>query len=314
MLPKPDTCKPCPLYGDGVGFTPDSLPAGSELAILAQNPGKDEEEGNELQQYVGKNRVYVKTHPQPLIGATGYSLKREFIPRANLTKPVALLNVLKCRLGHKNDMPKGQMLKDAVACCSQYLELPASVTHVVAHGVHAVNYTQGRPTKLKEWRGYQLPTYWKMRPVFATLHTALLFRAPKNRVLALKDWSKVGAWVRGTWPLPIPERLICPVEVATHVGLAALQRAVEEKLRIACDTEFVWKEEDVPGHHPLTMIGFAWRTPEGPITGVQFVQSFEAVLAFLHANCKIGRWVFQNAAADLPVIEYNGGPKREGWL
>jgi hypothetical protein len=114
--------------------------------------------------------------------------------------------------------------------------------------------------------------------------------------------------------LPIPERLICPVEVATHVGVAALQHAVEERLTIACDTEFVWKEDDVPGHHPLTMIGFAWRTPEGPITGVQFVQSFEAVLAFLHANCKIGRWFFQNAAADLPVIEWNGGPRREGWL
>jgi hypothetical protein len=132
--------------------------------------------------------------------------------------------------------------------------------------------------------------------------------------LALKDWTRVGQWVRGTWPQLIPERLICPVEVATHVGLQALQHAVETKLTIACDTEFVWKNEDVPGHHPLTMIGFAWRTPEGPITGVQFVQDFEPVLQFLKVNRMVGRWVFQNAAADLPVIEYNGGPRREEWM
>ena len=303
-----------------MGFVPDLLPPGDpKVAIIAQNPGRDEEEGNELQQYIGKNRVTARVSPQPLIGATGYSLKRDFLPRAQLQGPVALLNVLKCRVqtqGGKrtNEMPTGQTYKDAVRCCEQYLVLPDSVTHVVAHGAHAVNYTQGRQMSLADWRGYELPGLWRGRPVFATLHTALLFRAPKHRVMALKDWSRVGRWVRGEWPVPIPARLICPHEVPTEAGVVALQHAVAQGYRIACDTEYLWRPTDVPGHHPLTMIGFAWRTPEGPITGVQFVDYFEPVLHALKYLCQVGDWVFQNAAADLPVIEYNGGPTREEWL
>lgn len=298
-----------------MGFVPDLLPPGDPtVAILAQNPGADEESGHELQMYIGKNRVTTRVPPQPLIGATGYSLKRDFLPKAQLHRPVALLNVLKCRWNHTNTMPKGQMLKDAVRCCSQYLHLPDSVTHVVAHGVYAVDHTQGQHYPLKQWRGYVLPHRWKGRPVFATLHTALLFRAPKLKVLALKDWYRVGRWVTGTWPHPVPERLICPVEVETAVGVDALRKAVTDGLTIACDTEFLWKDEHVPGHHPLTMIGFAWRTLEGPLTGVQFVEHFGPVLEALTTLCATGHWVFQNAAADLPVIEYNGGPAREAWF
>ena len=185
--------------------------------------------------------------------------------------------------------------------------------HVIAHGAYAVNYSQGKPIKLKQWRGYELPEMWLGRPVFATLHTAVLFRSPKLRILALKDWTRVGRWIRGEWPLAIPPRLLCPIDSPHVDGLAALEAAVMEGSTVACDTEYVFKEEHVPGHHPLTLIGFTWRV-SGVLMGVQWVQDFAPLLEKLKALCRQGHWVFQNAAADLPVIEWNGGPKREEWF
>ena len=318
MLPKLPTCLPCPLYGDGQGFVPDLHPVGAMVALLAQNPGADEEAGRKLEQYVGKERVYQKVDPQPLIGATGYALNRDFMPRARLTTPVALLNVLKCRVqtgsGKRiNEMPRGKTLKEAVECCSQYLRLDDSATHVIAHGAYAVNYTQGGPVKLKQWRGYELPKRWNERPVFATVHTAVLFRSPKLRIVALKDWDRVGRWYRGEWPLPIPSRMLCPIEESHELGLQVLEDAVTRGDKIALDTEFHYKPTDIPGHHPLTMIGFAWRGEHG-MTGVQWVQDFGPLMDKLKVLCAKGHWIFQNAAADLPVMEWNGGPKREEWF
>lgn len=324
MVPKPETCRPCPLYGDGWGFVKDLHPPGAEMAILAQNPGDNEERGVEVIQYVGKNKVTQHVDPQPLIGATGFAWKRDFLPKARLDTPVALLNVLKCRVQLKstdkagrpkrtNDMPKGKVLKEAVKWCSQYLHLDETVTKVVTHGTYALNVTQGRPMRLKEWRGYETPSPWMGRPVFATLHTAVLFRSPKLRVLALKDWQRVGRWVRGEWPLSLPPRLLCPVEAPHEAGFMAVEDALDKGYPISCDTEFNYDEDHIPGHHALTMIGFSWRV-DGTMTGVQWVQDWGPLMDRMKGWCGRGVWIFQNAAADLPVIEYNGGPQVEGWF
>src|SRR5574342_1129534 len=101
-LPKPETCKSCPMYGDGMGFVPDRLVEGAEVLYLAQNPGPDEEAGRKLMAYHGrKDRVYAPVSPRPLIGPTGYSLEHELLPFAKL-KPeqVSYANVLRCRDGH----------------------------------------------------------------------------------------------------------------------------------------------------------------------------------------------------------------------
>ena len=59
MTPKPTICRDCPLYGDGMGFVPDQIVPDSELVVLAQNPGEDEEAGRQI---VGWEQVGHRTH------------------------------------------------------------------------------------------------------------------------------------------------------------------------------------------------------------------------------------------------------------
>lgn len=160
MLPKPDACIGCPLYGDGRGFVPDELVDGAEVLVLAQNPGGDEEKGDRVAGYAGGRPVYVADVPRPLIGKTGYELTTTYLPIAGLTrgKDVSLANVLKCRWvkgGRRtNDLPPDKILADATAHCTRvHLHIPASVRLVVAMGALAWKIV-GSGGSVSEWRGF----------------------------------------------------------------------------------------------------------------------------------------------------------------
>ena len=164
MLPKPDSCKGCPLYGDGKGFVPDELVDGAEVLVLAQNPGANEESGERITfyDYAGRRRVPVSVAvtPAPLLGATGYEMERNYFPQAGLRRGenVSLANVLKCRLivngKRTNDLPKGKVLAAAVQhCTSNHLKIPPSTKLVVAMGALSAQYT-GCPGSVHDWRGF----------------------------------------------------------------------------------------------------------------------------------------------------------------
>ena len=82
MLPKPQGCQSCPLYGDGLGFVPDKLNDQAEVFIYGQNPGKDEEEGR-----MWDGQSYEACDPQPFTGKTGYELNR-LLPVGGLDRPM----------------------------------------------------------------------------------------------------------------------------------------------------------------------------------------------------------------------------------
>lgn len=164
MLPKPNSCKGCPLYGDGKGFVPDELVDGSEVVILAQNPGANEEAGEKITgyDYAGRRRVPIiqPVGPAPLLGATGYEMERNYFPQAGLRRGenVSLANVLKCRLivngKRTNDLPKGKVLTAAVEHCTRnHLRLPPATKLVVAMGALSAAYT-GCPGTVHDWRGF----------------------------------------------------------------------------------------------------------------------------------------------------------------
>lgn len=171
LLPKPDACHGCPLYGDGMGFVPDEL-RDVEVAILAQNPGENEEEGLRCTDYgprFGRRQMYLTEpcRPAPLIGPTGFLLEREFLPISGLSRDrVSLCNVLKCRLQYPgakgkvertNDMPTGKTLDAAIEQCTrEHLRFPAATKLVVAMGAHAWRFMQG-PQPLTDWRGFLKP-------------------------------------------------------------------------------------------------------------------------------------------------------------
>ena len=165
MLPKSPECAGCPLFGDGRGFVPDVLMPGARVLILAQAPGADEEAGRRIIGMEAGRPVYEPCPPQPLVGRTGWAL-RGYLGQAGL-KPAAVskCNVLKCRaeiVGPKgkkikvNDLPKGKMLKAAVAhCTTAYLRIPPETELVVASGAVAWG-AMGGPGSITDWRGFLL--------------------------------------------------------------------------------------------------------------------------------------------------------------
>jgi uracil-DNA glycosylase family 4 len=318
MIPKPAGCRGCPLYGDGQGFVPDRGVEGAQVLILAQNPGADEEHGRRLVQYVGRDKVYEPVTPQPLIGATGYALEHHYLPRAGLQREqVSTANVLKCRYQHTNALPPAPVLHTATAhCTAQHLRIPASTTVIVAHGQEAWDYATGTTgLPITRWRGYALPRGhgW----VYATLHTAAVFRAPSLKPVAEADWSRLRALLAGTWPTPVPSFLQVPhEEPLDSPRVAALLTALP---RVAVDTEFTWSERAVPGDYPLTVIGLG-----GRVDGVwQGVQVDCRVLSAQDVAWWLARYytplvaatpvLFQNAGADVPVLQRAGGPAWEGY-
>ena len=141
---KPPSCQGCPMYQDGDGFVPDELVEGSEVFVLGQNPGAEEEREG-----------------KPFVGKTGQAMLNEYFPIANLVRGenVSIGNTLKCRWRKSNNLPIGKTLMDAVAHCTKsHLRFPQSTRLVVAQGALATKVmTQNNDISITDWRGFLLP-------------------------------------------------------------------------------------------------------------------------------------------------------------
>lgn len=128
MLPKPDSCKGCPMYDDGMGFVPDEMVPGARTLVVLQNPGSEEERRG-----------------KPAIGATGLELDGTYLPKAGLTRgqDVSVGNALRCRARgangkRTNKLPSGQTLAGALAHCRVHDQW-ANHDVVVASGAAALS-------------------------------------------------------------------------------------------------------------------------------------------------------------------------------
>ena len=146
MLPKPDTCKGCPFYDNGIGFVPDEIVDGARVTIVAQNPGKDEE-----------------AQGKPMVGKTGQALDATYLPIAGLQRGynVNVRNVLKCRWtlpnGKRTDnLPTGVTLEQAVEHCGRHYlsDLPDSVDHLVIAMGDLSWSALGGPDSITKRRGF----------------------------------------------------------------------------------------------------------------------------------------------------------------
>lgn len=159
-IPKPLKCEGCPFYSLSKYITPDYILKDSSILILAQNPGENEEQGLEIVDYVYYNRKREpeinKVVPQPLIGATGYTLKKDFWPFTKLNySQVSKANVIKCRPNGVNDLPTigsnkpingitVKMLKEAIHhCTTNYLRIPDSINFIMAMGSISLYHLTG---------------------------------------------------------------------------------------------------------------------------------------------------------------------------
>jgi len=132
------------MYQDGMGFVPDEVIEGSEVFVLGQNPGAEEEK-------LGK----------PFMGKTGQTMMSTYFPVAGLRRGenVSIGNTLRCRWQRGNTLPSGQVLRHAIDVCTQnYLHIPPSTRLVVAQGKLAAQCLSGdMDISIEKWRGFLIP-------------------------------------------------------------------------------------------------------------------------------------------------------------
>lgn len=212
MLPKPDSCVGCPLYGNGRGFVPDEIVDGAEVMVVGQNPGEQEE-----------------AQGRPFVGATGKVMEQGFFPLAGLERgKVSIGNAIRCRWKKSNLLPPlgtaAKVAEQALAHCKQaHLRIPESTRLVVAQGDYALTSLTGE-RGITGWRGWLVPqlragsprhtlteVYEPTKgargpeaPVLTVMHLASLFHDPALRIPMQADWRKVARFLAGTWPLRVP--------------------------------------------------------------------------------------------------------------
>ena len=301
MLKKPDTCKGCPLYGDGQGFVPDERVAGAKLLVLMQAPGATEEREG-----------------RPACGPTGDILNTHFLPLAGLERgrDVSVANVLRCRqgveggVGKSDALPPHPTLHTAVRHCNRaHLSIPASTTHIVAQGALAASYCAGTDIDIGDWRGFALRAPAVGLPTYVVAHLASLLHDPKMWWVAELDWRKIPRWVACAWPVPVP-----PYTEITDANIESTLRLSWERLHtlpgayLVTDTEYVGSVHVAdPGY--LTEVGVAvvsdGRIQHGyHIDWRSLSQHSKGRFAAVFRDCVTSYpVVVQNYAADLPILK-----------
>jgi uracil-DNA glycosylase len=317
------------MYDDGKGYVPDLL-RDVDTALVAQNPGNDEERGSQIVEYIniGKSRrpLYQTVTPQPLIGATGFSVNDTWLPKAGLKRSdVSLMNIIKCRYRDPvtkkkiNKLPPAAILNKAVAHCMEaHFVIPDQTTTLVAMGDLAfdalggksLRKPDGKAASITDYRGYLLPDGFRGRRVYAVLHPADLFY-DRSKVLPTRlDWLRLRRLRDRTWPLLVPDRTILTY---SWDKLPSLLEQARHSSVIACDTEFTYRDGGPDEKGLLTMVGLAWEH-NGKVNGVQIQWMHEpavtkevrrAFRGFMRVLTKEVPFLFWNAKADLPVIARN---------
>jgi len=250
LLPKPESCKGCPLYQSGHGFVPDEVRPGAPVMILGQNPGEEEEHAG-----------------QPFIGKTGQLQESKFMPLAGVTRAdCSVGNAIRCRWMDSNELPpldSSAFVKEAVEHCTRaHLRVPEGTRVILATGAYSLYALTGhgalKNDRISDWRGWMLPRavpgvrlaepgiYHPAHgdvPVIGTVHIAAIFRDALLQHPAKYDWTRVAKYLAGKWPERMP---------AIDFNPPATWPA-----RAAFDTEFV------PETGKLIRYSVAWRDASG---------------------------------------------------
>lgn len=317
LLNKPEACRGCPLYQDGRGWVPDRLVEGSTVALVCQNPGQSEEQGQCVTSYIGGKPVFEPCSHEPLTGATGYAVRATWLPKSGLHHDdVSYLNILKCRWQvhgkRTNALPQGKVYHEAVAHCTKaHLRIPDSVTTLVACGDHAfkalggssLRSPDGKPATISSYRGYLLPEPYNNCKVFAVVHPADHFRQREGLIPARMDWTRLGKLLAGKWPQPIPQCTVFSTPDEVHVIFDIL----DTLSWVVVDTEFGRESKF------LNLVGIGgWHETQGIVGGQLEWHDSDAQKgtrqAFVQRYARLIRttpvW-FWNAKADLPILQHN---------
>lgn len=333
MIPKPPQCEGCPFHKRSRWFVPDEMVPGAQVVVLSQNPGADEEAGRRLVGYDGKQRVYEPCDPAPLTGVTGYDLGRKYLPLAGLERgrSVSLANPIRCRPDGTNELPPVQdkTVRRAIEHCQfHYYRPPDSTKLVVAEGAYALYAATGEDGTdspgysisrgLEGWRGWVMPWNPPPRPkivwtdvwrpqgviVLPTFHLAYLYRAPWYTPVSQRDWSKVQAILKGTWPEAFPPMGAVPPEAWPRTFAFDTEYTPEDYL---IRYSMAWRDRLGPSLYVVERAGHVVPVSLAPMLTVTFhnvaadVDHLNRLLGRHRATLKIEDTMYQHAVlhADL---------------
>ena len=287
MLKKPETCRECPLWGNGFGYVPDQKPEGASTMLVLPMPMVAD----------------VKAEAPVSLGA----LDREMFPLAGIDREtVAVSHVLRCRWGggkREDDLPPASTLNAAVEHCRTHDTTQESVTLKVAVGELPWKTLAPGIGSLETWRGFLAPPeHGSNTRVLALKHPVTLKGAGTGLLEMKLDWQKVRRFHNGTWPQPLP-----PAVRWENGPEQAWLKAAASAPYVVIDTEYTWPQGW------LTMIGLyspgcgtlQWmRTDPNGASMARVTRELRALIAATPV-------VMHNSFADVPILEQNLGIRFE---
>lgn len=250
---------------------PDEVNASAPLTIIAQNPGQNEEEQG-----------------RPLAGWSGQtvemSLGKYGIKRSDCT----LANVLKCRWQHKDALPGGKLLSQAVEHCTRAYLFPMLKTVksnlTVLMGDLALNRLTGK-VGIESWRGsvfMQDLGPLQGRKCLPTIHPSFLLKDPTLRSASKSDFARIAREWRTATPTIIYKDNF-RVGVTAEEFCATLKALDGQRIVIDVETN-----KAKPITAKLKCIGIAWSKVDAMnyfMNEVTDERVFEAI------TCHSGDWI-----------------------
>jgi DNA polymerase I-like protein with 3'-5' exonuclease and polymerase domains/uracil-DNA glycosylase len=223
-------CERCPLQHvrhEG-RFVPPEIRPSTSLLVVAEAPGKVEEELN-----------------RPLVGPSGKELERALLAAGATRQAVSLTNALLCKpdggnlekylvgLRRRNKAEKGkgraEPTPSPLTCCAGRLSREAArAPGLLLLGAAArrsiYGATEAGDKKLMSSRGF--PTVAEVDgrqiPTLSTVHPAFVLRALRWRPIFQGDVAKALRMVRGALRWAWPETVLCPSPEALRAALARI--------------------------------------------------------------------------------------------
>lgn len=337
-------CGGCPFYQNGKGFIPPSTHGRSPLLLVGDMPTGDDLRGVEYTGYNADGKpLLTHTTPGPFKGYRGFQLSRLGYSEVNQDY------VIRCtppsnqftREGTKRVLKYDQTLRTALYhCTKEYQHTPPSTKLIIASGElawdHLLDQTHLPDTRLSltEWRGFLQP-YPTPLPIYGVNDLGLASYDKVERYLGVKDWAKIPRILNHTWPEKEPTDVII-VNKSTTTG--TIDRFFEQYLTEST-TPLIIDTEYTPKDQYLRLFGCGYHTPSGErylqlywsnsqnpgaprnhvvawmfrlredTGGTGFEGYPSGDLAGKHQG-----FLFQNAAADNPILDKNWGfYGRWGW-
>ena len=258
LLPKPDSCRDCPLYGSGMGFSQLEGSGANGVLVVAEALGEHEErDGLPLRPFADAGSVFQEA--VRLVGAD----------RQGFT----ITNVCRCRPPH-NELDGAPYEQAAIGCCQQYLDeavrlaKPRCILALGGIPMRVLTGLTGPKLSVTQIRGYILESPRYHVPVVATYHPSFIKRgAPALTPVFMRDMRTALRVARDGVPPVVRNYVEYPTEREAHDYMKRVLATPDGLLSYDIETVDVVGEEEEDlefgADKHITQIQFSLAKTEG---------------------------------------------------